>query len=138
MTGPTTLDCALQPDQHIDVMTITPVIAALSCLTNRWRDKEPGMGWLALSMAVLALWVAANAAHLCSGPELNPSPWYFVLCLAIGAMGPGLVAYLDLPAMPSWARPCAPCRRWRCCWWLHGPIRWPSAMGRCCRCCWSD
>jgi len=98
MTGSTPLDYALQPYQGTDVLAIVLAIAALSCLTIRWRDNEPGMGWFALSMGALALWVAANAAHLPSGPALNPSPWYFVMCLAMGAMGPGLVAYLDLPA----------------------------------------
>ncbi len=90
------MDYALQPYQGTDIVAIVLGIAAYSCLHIRRRDNEPGMGWFALSMGSLAVWMAANAHHLPSGPELNPSPWYFVMCLAMGAMGPGLVAYLRL------------------------------------------
>ncbi|MDP1533758.1 MAG: HAMP domain-containing sensor histidine kinase, partial [Rubrivivax sp.] len=80
------------------------LITALTCLAIRWRDREPGMGWFALSMATLAVWVVFNRLHLPSGPQLDPSPWFYVMCLAMAAMGPGLVAYLDVPRpLRHWA-----------------------------------
>lgn len=97
MNGSAALDYAVQPYLGTDVIALVLAIVSVSCLTIRWRDQEPGMGWFALSMGALALWTAANADHLPSGPQLNASPWYFVMCLAMGAMGPGLVAYLDVP-----------------------------------------
>lgn len=91
------LDYAVQPYSGTDVIAFVMAISALSCGVIRWRDQERGMGWFALSMGALAVWVAANNQHLPVGPELNPSPWYLLMCLAMGAMGPGLAAYLNLP-----------------------------------------
>lgn len=97
MTASLALDYAAQPFEGTDIVALVLAVTALLCLAIRWREREPGMGWFALSMGSLSLWVAFNRHHLPSGPELNASPWYFAMCLAQAAMAPGLAAYLDVP-----------------------------------------
>ncbi|MBX3638197.1 MAG: HAMP domain-containing histidine kinase [Rubrivivax sp.] len=98
MTGVAMVDYSVQPYQGTDIVAFVLALTGLLCLVIRWRDREPGMGWFALSMGSLSLWVATNELHLPSGPELNPSGWYLVMCLAQAAMAPGLVSYLGVPA----------------------------------------
>ena len=90
-------DYSIQPYNGTDIVALVLVIAAVHCLVIRLRDKERGMGWFALSMGLLGVWTGCNSLHLPTGPELNPSPWYYVMCVAMAAMAPGLNAYLDLP-----------------------------------------
>ncbi len=92
------LDYSIQPYAGTDMVAVVLAIAAVHCLTIRLRDHEPGMGWFAFSMGLLAGWVGTNRLHLPSGPLLNPSPWYYLMCLAMVAMGLGLMAYLPVPA----------------------------------------
>ena len=92
------LDYSVQPFQGTDVLAAVLLACALLCAVIRVRDKEPGMGWFAFSLGALGLWIGANEQHLPTGPQLDPSPWWYVMCAAKGAMGPGLAAYLDLPA----------------------------------------
>lgn len=92
------VDYAVQPFEGTDIVAMVMAVSALLCLLIRLRDREPGMGWFAFSMGSLAVWVATNRLHLPSGPELNPSPWWYLMCAAQAAMGPGLVAYLGVPS----------------------------------------
>ena len=97
-------DYSIQPFHGTDIVALVLVIASIHCLTIHLRDKEPGMGWFAFSMGLLAVWVAFNRLHLPTGLELNPSPWYYLMCLAMASMAPGLVTYLDVPAhLRRWA-----------------------------------
>lgn len=91
-------DYSIQPYTGTDIVALALGIAAVHCLTIRLRDHERGMGWFGLSMGSLAVWAAFNRLHLPSGPELDSSPWWYVMCIAMAAMAPGLVAYLDVPA----------------------------------------
>lgn len=90
-------DYGVQPYQGTDIVSWVLLGCAAICLTIRWRDGERGMGWFALSLGALGLWIGANERHLPTGPLLDPSPWWYLMCLAMGAMGPGLAAYLELP-----------------------------------------
>lgn len=92
------IDYAIQPFSGTDVVALVLGIAALHCLTIHRRDQEPGMGWIAVGLAAMALWVGANHLHLPSGPELNPSPWYYLTLAATVCIGRGLVDYLAVPA----------------------------------------
>ena len=92
------LDYAIQPFSGTDVVALVLGIAALHCLTIRYRDQEPGMGWITAGLAGLALWVGTNRLHLPSGPALNPSPWYYLSLAATVCMARGLVDYLGVPA----------------------------------------
>jgi signal transduction histidine kinase len=108
------IDYAVQPFQGTDVLAWVMAVSAVLCLVIRWRDGDKGMGWFGFSMGGLALWMAFNTAHLPTGSELNPSPWYYVMCAAMAAMAPGLVAYLRVP--PPWSH------------WLQAGILMPSAI----------
>ena len=92
------VDYALQPFTGTDVVAMVLGIAALHCLTIRQRDQEPGMGWIAVGLVGLALWMGANRLHLPSGPELNPSPWYLLSLAATVCIARGLLDYLAVPA----------------------------------------
>jgi signal transduction histidine kinase len=91
------LDYSIQPYSGTDLVALVLAIAALHCLTIRRRDQEPGMGWIAAGMAAMAGWVGANRLHLPSGPELNPSPWYYLMCGGMACITIGLVDYLAVP-----------------------------------------
>jgi signal transduction histidine kinase len=96
--APAPLDYSIQPYSGTDLVALVLGIAALHCLTIRLREHEAGLGWIAAGMAGLAAWVGANRLHLPSGPQLNASPWYYLMCLAMVATAVGLVRYLDVPA----------------------------------------
>jgi signal transduction histidine kinase len=98
MPPATAVDYTVQPFEGSDIVAVVLAVSALLCLLIRFRDREPGMGWFGFSMGSLALWVAFNRQHLPTGPELNASPWWYVMCAAQAAMGPGLVAYLGVPS----------------------------------------
>lgn len=91
------LDYSIQPFTGTDLIAIVLAVTAVHCLVIRLRDREPGLGHLALGLAGLAVWAAANRWHLPSGPALNPSPWYYLMCAATAVMAYGLVIYLDVP-----------------------------------------
>ncbi len=92
------LDYSIQPYTGTDLIAMVLAVAAVHCLTIRLRDREQGMGIMAAGLAGLAVWAAANTQHLPSGPELNPSPWYYLMCAATAAIAYGLVIYLAVPA----------------------------------------
>ena len=91
------VDYSIQPFSGTDLAALVLAIAAVHCLTIKLRDHEPGMGWFAAGMAALAVWVGANRLHLPSGPWLNPSPWYYLMCAAAIFVAFGLVAYVQAP-----------------------------------------
>jgi signal transduction histidine kinase len=91
------VDYSIQPYTGTDLAALVLAIAAVHCLTIRLRDREAGMGWFAAAMASLAVWVGANRLHLPSGPELNPSAWYFLSSAAGVFVALGLAAYVQPP-----------------------------------------
>lgn len=91
------IDYSIQPFTGTDLASLVLGIAAAHCLLIKVRDQEPGMGWFAAGMAALAVWVGANDLHLPTGPELNGSAWYYLMCGAAVCIALGLVAYLQSP-----------------------------------------
>ena len=98
--NPSTVNYSLQPYQGTDVVAFVLGLAAVLYVALWRRDGERGMGWFALSMALLALWIAANRYHLPVDRYLVASPWIHVLTLGFASLALGLVGYLGLPAGP--------------------------------------
>jgi signal transduction histidine kinase len=73
------------------------VLAALYA-TLKLRDHEPGMGWFAAAMALLALFVGHNERHLPTEPLwINAANgWYLVVLSGIGCLAPGLASYVGV------------------------------------------
>ena len=95
--APAPVDYSIQPFSGTDLAALVLAVAAVHCLTIKWRDHEPGMGWFATAMAALAVWLAANRLHMPSGPELNPSPWYFLSSVSAVFAALGLAGYVQSP-----------------------------------------
>lgn len=95
---------AAQPYLGIDIVAWVLMVVAGLCLVIRLRDGDKGMGWFAISFAALGLWLATESLHRPIGLLLVASPWWYLMCIAMAAMGPGLAAYLNLqrPAR-TWA-----------------------------------
>lgn len=91
------IDYSIQPYSGTDILAMVMAASAALCLIIRVRDKEAGMGWFACGLALMAFWVANNDSHLPTGPEINPSWWYFVSCLAQSSLVIGLVSTFDVP-----------------------------------------
>ena len=92
----------MPPLQGIHVVAFVLGLTAVLYLVLWWRDREPGMGWLAL--AWLAFGVVLTRATL--PPELSlptdpyavRSAWYYVVAAGLACMALGLVDYLGVPA----------------------------------------
>lgn len=87
---------ATQPFLASDVMAFVLAIVAVLYLALWLRDREPGMGWCALSNACLAVWAALNRVHLPTTPYLITSPWFYLACVAMAAQALGLVDYFGI------------------------------------------
>lgn len=77
------------------------VLAILTVLyVALWlRDDERGMGWFALAMAALGLWIGANPWHVPLHPRFAEPTWWFApLYVGVAALGFGMVDYLGVPA----------------------------------------
>ena len=63
------VDYSIQPFSGTDLAALVLAIAAVHCLTIKLRDHEPGMGWFAFSMGLLAerevvlVWTPRGAAR---------------------------------------------------------------------------
>ncbi|MFO1338577.1 MAG: HAMP domain-containing sensor histidine kinase [Burkholderiaceae bacterium] len=57
-----------------------------------WRDREPGLGWIALALAMIAPWYATDVFHVRVGPSYSGPLWAIalvqvaVMCLAVGTL----------------------------------------------------
>ncbi|MES2956915.1 MAG: ATP-binding protein [Pseudomonadota bacterium] len=91
------VDYAIQPYQGTDVVAFVLAIVAVLCLALWRRDGEAGMGWFALAMALLSLWMATNRYHLPVDRFLLVSNLSHVLLLGVACLALGLLAYLDVP-----------------------------------------
>ncbi len=94
----------MQPDWLQPPFTVTDLIAVLLWVlaalyaTLRLRDHEPGMGWFALAMALMAVFVGNNARHLPSQPVWITANggWFLLILAAIGCLCAGLTHYVGL------------------------------------------
>jgi len=94
----------VQPDWNQPPFSVTDLIAAMLWVlatlyaTLKLRDHEPGMGWFAAAMALLALFVGHNERHLPVEPLWinTANGWYLVVLTGIGCLAPGLASYVGL------------------------------------------
>jgi signal transduction histidine kinase len=83
---------------------VTDTMGFVSCLIAflhglvRWRDKEPGMGWIASGFGLLGVWFAATRWQPTLGPIQVWSPWYVVLFVGLACTSVGLVDFLYIPS----------------------------------------
>ena len=93
----------MQPALSAAPFTSTDVLAGVLLIlallyTALWRrDRERGMGWFALAMLLLGLWIGADRLHAPTAVQLQASWWYAPLLAGIAALCIGLVDYLDVP-----------------------------------------
>lgn len=94
----------MHPDWLQPPFTVTDLIAALLWVlaalyaTLHLRDHEPGMGWFAVSMALMAVFIGNNARHLPTEPMwLSASGgWFLVILVAIACLCCGLTRYVGM------------------------------------------
>src|SRR5262245_56242241 len=98
-------ELSLQPDWIQPPYSVTDLIAALLWILAglyavlHVRDREPGAGWLAAAMALLALFIGYNERHLPTEPVWASGATYGWFTLAMGGiacLGVGLVGYVGL------------------------------------------
>jgi signal transduction histidine kinase len=87
--------------------TATPLAAFLFVLLGGlhaaiwWRDREPGMQWMALAAFIFGIWVGTDPLHVSHGPYVGGPPWSWVLIQCIQVLlTTGLVSYLGYA--PRW------------------------------------
>ena len=95
-------DLLTQPYSAMELAAFFAALMAALFVALRQRDREPGMGWFALSMALLAVWLGANRWHLPVGDELPRSAWTVMPGLVAAALTVGLARFL--PLEPRWQR----------------------------------
>jgi len=94
---PATAAASAPPFLATDVMAFVLGVIALVHAALWKRDREPGMGWFAIGMALMALIAATDSYHRPTGLYLPWTPWYLVLVAALMCLALGLVNYLNLP-----------------------------------------
>ena len=67
-----------------------------------WRDREKGLGWLALSFGLLAVVFAANDLHMPKGPYVLARGWSSTVLCAIMLMTLGVFEYLYTDPRKQW------------------------------------
>ena len=95
-------DLLTQPYSAMELAAFFAALMAALFAALWQRDREPGMGWFALSMALLAAWLGANRWHLPVGEEVPRSLWTVVPGLVAAALTVGLARFL--PLEPGWQR----------------------------------
>lgn len=93
-------DWSQAPFSATDVLAAVEAFLGLLYLALWRRDREPGMGWLAVSAVCLAIWIGTNEHHVPHGPALQASWWWVPLHIGLAALCLGLVDYLGAP--PRW------------------------------------
>ena len=94
----------MQADWLQPPFTVTDLIASLLWVlavlyaTLKLRDHEPGMGWFAWAMALMALFVGNNTRHLPTEPTWLSATggWFLVILVAIGCLCCGLTHYVGM------------------------------------------
>ena len=95
-------DLLTQPYSAMELAAFFAALMAVLFAALWRRDREPGMGWFALSMALFAAWLGANRWHLPIGDELPRTPWATVPGLVAAALTVGLARFL--PFETRWRR----------------------------------
>lgn len=89
----------LQPPFTVtDLIAVLLWVLAVLYATLRLRDHEPGMGWFAVAMLLLGLFIGNNARHLPTDPAWleGTRGWYLVVLSGIACLGAGLTSYVGL------------------------------------------
>jgi len=99
-------DFARQPFSGTDVGAFVLAVLALIFALQWWRDREPGLLWLAAGVALLALWWAATPLHVPQGLQVRSPLWSAVAQGGLLLSVVGLVHYLGTPAaVARWLLP---------------------------------
>jgi len=89
----------LQPPFSVtDVMAVLLWVLAALYATLKVRDHEPGMGWFAMAMALMAVYVGNNERHLPNEPIWVSAVhgWLLVVLSGTGCLVPGFASYVGL------------------------------------------
>jgi diguanylate cyclase (GGDEF)-like protein/PAS domain S-box-containing protein len=81
------------------------LVFALFAVTYWWvwrRDRDPGMGWFAISWVQFAVWFLMAPLQALAGPFMIWTWWHFLLTGAGVSASMGLVDYLEVPAPQRW------------------------------------
>ena len=95
-------DLLTQPYSAMELAAFFAALMALLYAALGQRDREPGMGWFALSMLLLASWLGTNRWHLPQGADLPRSAWTVVPALVAATLTVGMARFL--PLAPRWRR----------------------------------
>jgi diguanylate cyclase (GGDEF)-like protein len=98
---PQSIEAATTVTQPLLASDIVGLVFGLFALTYFWvwrRDRDPGMGWFAISWALFCGWFLSDAAQTFGGPNIVWTNWHLVLCGGGVAACVGLVDYLEVPA----------------------------------------
>lgn len=93
-------DWSQAPFSATDVLAGVEAFLGLLYLALWRRDRETGMGWLAISALCLALWIGTNEHHVPHGPAIPATWWWVPMHIGLAALCLGLVDYLGAP--PRW------------------------------------
>jgi signal transduction histidine kinase/DNA-binding response OmpR family regulator len=86
-----------QPVLPGDVVAIVLVLFALVYAFLWWRDRDPGLGWLALAWALSAVWYYTTPLQQLRGEYIAPTRWSFVLFAMFVSHTFGVIDYLQPP-----------------------------------------
>lgn len=82
-----------------DVMALVLLtLAFVFWVQSRRSDHEPGLGWCALAMGLVGIWIGADALHVPVDPAHVRQTWWFLPALGgITALCVGVTDYLHTP-----------------------------------------
>ncbi len=87
--------------QSVQARDVIGLVFGLFALTYWWvwrRDRDPGMGWLALAWLLFGIWAVSISFQDVSSPHLVWSYWSLVSLSAVVCLSFGLIDYLEVPA----------------------------------------
>jgi signal transduction histidine kinase len=99
---PAASDLLTQPYSAMELAALLAALMAAIFAALWSRDHERGMGWFALSMALLALWLGTNRWHLPPDDAVPRSAWAVLPGLVAAALTIGMARFL--PLEPRWRR----------------------------------
>jgi diguanylate cyclase (GGDEF)-like protein len=87
--------------QSVQARDVIGMVFGLLGLTYWWvwrRDRDPGMGWLAIAWVLFGAWAISISYQDMSSPHLVWSNWSLVSLGAAACLSFGLIDYLEVPA----------------------------------------
>jgi signal transduction histidine kinase/DNA-binding response OmpR family regulator len=94
-----TLQSALgQPIPPSDIVAVVLAMFAAVYAFLWKRDRDPGMGWFAISWALGAAWFRTTQSQHLDNPNMQIDAWSFALFMIFVSLSIGLVDYLAVPA----------------------------------------